>query len=80
MDTSKTVTASFVACVCAADVSNSVVVTRRDAPDCPITQEIHMVTLTNISAATIKGPVSLVPRQPHCERDVIERRAACTPS
>ena len=60
MDTSKTVTVNFVACACATDVSNSIGVTLRDPPDSPITQDVHLVTLTNNSPATIRGPISLV--------------------
>jgi hypothetical protein len=61
MDDSKTVTATFTYCGCALDVSNAVNVTRGGYVLNLVTgRYVQTVTLTNTSAATITGPLSLV--------------------
>jgi hypothetical protein len=61
MDQPQTVTANFVPCGCAADVSSSVTVTRAGFVLNPATgRYAQSVTVTNISANTITGPISLV--------------------
>jgi hypothetical protein len=60
LDQPQTVTAVFT-CSCAADVSNSVTVTRGGFVLNPVTGRFaQTVTIKNISAATIIGPLSLV--------------------
>ena len=61
MDSSQTVTASFAACACAVDVSQSVAITRGALTfDAKKRRYIQTVTVTNTSSATITGPISLV--------------------
>ncbi len=61
MDQAQTVTANFVVCGCAADVSGSVAVTRLGFVLNPVTgRYAQTVTATNNSANTITGPISLV--------------------
>jgi hypothetical protein len=60
MSASQTVTAYFTACACARDSGNSIAVTLRDVPDDANGSDVWLATLTNISAATIAGPISLV--------------------
>jgi uncharacterized repeat protein (TIGR02543 family) len=61
MDNPQTVTANFVACGCAADVSNSVTVTRLGfVLNLATGRYSQTVTVTNNSPNTITGPISLV--------------------
>jgi CSLREA domain-containing protein len=61
MNTAQIITANFVSCGCAADVSASVTVTRLGFVLNPVTGRFaQTVTITNTSASTITGPVSLV--------------------
>ena len=61
MDNPQTVTANFVACGCAADVSNSVTVTRLGfVLNLGTGRYSQTVTVTNNSPNTITGPISLV--------------------
>ncbi len=60
MNTSQTVTATFAACTCAADVSSVIGITRGGVTLNPITRRyVQTVTLRNNAAATIMGPISL---------------------
>jgi CSLREA domain-containing protein len=61
MDQAQTVTANFVPCGCAGDVSASVTVMRGGYVLNPVTgRYAQTVTVTNTSAGTITGPISLV--------------------
>jgi hypothetical protein len=61
MNQPQTVTANFVPCGCAADVTSSVTVTRGGFVLNPVTgRYAQTVTVTNISTNTITGPISLV--------------------
>jgi hypothetical protein len=61
MDSSKTVVASFTYCGCALDVTSAIKVTRGGfVLNLATGRYVQTVTLTNISAATITGPISLV--------------------
>src|SRR4029077_8548084 len=61
MQMSEWVTAFFEACACAADVTPSVGISLGGVTMNPITRRyVQTVTLTNNSAATITGPISLV--------------------
>ncbi len=61
MNQAETVTANFVPCGCAADVSNSISVTRGGYALNPGTGRfVQTDTLTNNSTSTINGPISLV--------------------
>ncbi len=61
MNQPQTVTASFVPCACATDVSGSISVVRGPYVFNLGTQRfVQSVTLTNISANTLTGPISLV--------------------
>src|SRR5262249_3661052 len=60
MSASQTVTAHFAVCACAVDAGNSIAVTLRDVPDHTQSPDVWLATLTNTSAATIVGPISLV--------------------
>ncbi len=61
MNQAQTITAMFVACGCAADVTGSISVTRGGYIFNPGTQRFaQTLTLTNNSASTITGPISLV--------------------
>ena len=61
MNQPQTVTANFVPCGCAADVTSSITVTRGGFVLNPVTgRYAQTVTVTNISINTITGPVSLV--------------------
>jgi hypothetical protein len=61
MNQPQTITANFIACDCAADVSNSVSVTRGGYVLNPGTKRYaQTVVLTNTSATAIQGPISLV--------------------
>ena len=61
MDSSKTVTANFSFCGCALDVSSAIKVTRGGFVLNLVTgRYVQTMTLTNMSAATITGPISLV--------------------
>ncbi|HLX28495.1 MAG TPA: choice-of-anchor Q domain-containing protein [Casimicrobiaceae bacterium] len=61
MGSSQTVTANFASCGCAADVTNVFAVTPGGLTLNPVTRRYaQTVTLTNNSANTITGPISLV--------------------
>ena len=61
MGTSQTVTATFAPCVCATDVTGAVQLNYSGVTFNPTTRRyVQTVTLTNTSAATITGPISLV--------------------
>jgi hypothetical protein len=61
MDMAQSVTANFVACGCAADVSGSITVTRLGYVLNPVTgRYAQTVTVKNNSTNTITGPLSLV--------------------
>jgi hypothetical protein len=61
MSASQTVTANFAACECATDVTGAMGVTYGGVTLNPVTRKyVQTVTLTNNSAVTIAGPISLV--------------------
>ena len=61
MNQAQTITAIFVSCGCAADVTTSITVTRGGFVLNPVTgRYAETVTLTNTSANTIMGPLALV--------------------
>ena len=61
MTTDQTVTATFEACACAIDISNSLGIKYSGVTFNPTTRRyVQTVTLTNLSVATITGPISLV--------------------
>ena len=61
MDQPQTITANFSPCTCAGDVSGSVSVTRGPIGLNPVSRRYNeTVTITNNSAHTITGPISLV--------------------
>jgi Divergent InlB B-repeat domain len=61
MNQPQTITANFIACACAADVSSSVSVTRGGyVLNLGTKRYAQTVTLTNTSATPIPGPISLV--------------------
>jgi hypothetical protein len=61
MNQSQAVTASFVVCDCAVDVTGSIAIGHGGFTLNPITKRyVQTVTLTNTSAAPVTGPISLV--------------------
>jgi Divergent InlB B-repeat domain len=62
MNTSQTVIANFAPCHCATDVTGAVVISYGSITPHATTggRSVQTVTVTNISATTIKGPISLV--------------------
>ncbi len=74
MNQSQTITAVFVPCGCAADVSTSITVTRGGYVLNPGTGRfVQTDTLTNNSANTITGPISLVLDGLSARRHVVQR-------
>jgi hypothetical protein len=61
MSKSQTVTANFIHCACATDVTGSVTITRAGFVLNPVTKRYAQnVTITNVSASAIPPPISLV--------------------
>lgn len=60
MDSPQTVTANFAACACAADVNESIGVTRGEFTLDKQGRYTQIITVTNTSSRTIIGPISLV--------------------